>query len=74
MVVTRTAGITPELLEAEMHWLNNVLNKIEDIRNVAAVCEVFDVNRYKVYRKSDKVITHLKTREEKPFIFVFNRN
>lgn len=74
MVVTRSAELTPELLEAEMHWLNNVLNKIEGIHNVAAACEIFDVNRFKIYRKSDKVITHLKSGEEKPFIFVFNRN
>ncbi len=74
MVVTRMAELTPELLEAEMHGLNSMLNKVEGIRNVAAVCEVFDINRFKVHRKSEKVMDALKTSENKPFVFLFNRN
>lgn len=74
MVVTRMSELSPELLEAEMLGLNNMLNRVEVIRNVASVFEVFDINRFKVYRKADKVIDTLQSREIKPFVFLFNRN
>lgn len=74
MVVAKDGYITPELLEAETHWLNNTLNKVEALRNVAAACEVIDMNRYRIVRKQQKVMEVMATGKHRPFIFVYNKN
>lgn len=74
MVVTKDGAISPELLEAETHWLNATLNKVEALRNVAAACEVIDMNRYRIVRKQHRVMEVMASGRHRPFIFVYNKN
>lgn len=74
MVVTREAFVSPEFLEAETTWLNEILNKVEDKVNVAAVCEVIDLNKYKIISKKNRIVDLLCTPRHKPFVFLYNKN
>lgn len=74
MVVLREANLAPELLQAETEWLNTILNRVEQPRNVAVCCELLNLNRYKIEKRPDKVYDAVVARNLKPFIFIFNKN
>ncbi|MCU0375166.1 MAG: hypothetical protein MUF24_07645 [Chitinophagaceae bacterium] len=74
MVVGREAFVSPDVLEAEANRLNEMLNKVEVLSNVATAMEVADLNRYKMIRQSSKVYRYLLDCPEKSFVFFLNKN
>ena len=74
MVVGREAFVSPDVLEAEANRLNEMLNKVEVLSNVAIAMEVADLNRYKMIRQSAKVYRYLLDSHDKPFVFFLNKN
>jgi len=74
MVVGREAFVSPDVLEAEANRLNEMLNKVEVLSNVAIAMEVADLNRYKMIRQSAKVYRYLLDSNDKPFVFFLNKN
>jgi hypothetical protein len=74
MVVGRESFVSPEVLEAEANRLNDLLNKVEVLSNLAIALEVADLNRYKMIRQSSKVYRYLLDCSHKSFVFFLNKN
>ena len=66
--------MTPKALEHEVNKLHELLFKVERTDNVAIAYELIDLNKYKVIRTHHIVKTHIRSKKEKPFIFLNNRN
>lgn len=58
----------------EAEWLHELLFHTERLNNVAAAHEVIDLRRYKVYNNSFQVKNELRAKEERAFVFLFNKN
>lgn len=63
-----------EAIEQEVEWLHDVLYHVEEIDNFCRAHEVLDLNRYKVITKLQQVRKVVVRRQERPFIFISNKN
>lgn len=74
LVITKKNSVDRKELEETIVSLNKVLFNAEKISVICNATEVFDLNTYKVYRKSNKVAFYLNKENSKPFIFICNKN
>jgi hypothetical protein len=58
----------------EAEWLHVLLFQTERLDNLAAAHELIDLQRYKVYNNSFQVKNALRAKEERAFVFLFNKN
>lgn len=61
-------------LNREAEWLHVLLFETERLDNVATAHELIDLQRYKVYNNSFQVKNALRAKEERAFVFLFNKN
>ena len=61
-------------LNREAEWLHVLLFETEKLDNVATAHELIDLQRYKVYNNSFQVKNALRAKEERAFVFLFNKN
>lgn len=67
--VKRTGSIEDELMQ-----LNTMLIDSETVENLSIAHEIFDLNRYKIFKTPGKVAGFLSKNSLKPFIFILNKN
>jgi len=61
-------------MEHEVELLNDLLFQYETLDNFCKAHEVFDLNRYRIYRKQESVQQIARQRELHPFQFLCNKN
>lgn len=74
LVITKNNMVSQQELEQTIMGLHSVLFKAE---NFAALCqchEVFDINKFKVITKHNKVAWYIANKSNKPYIFICNKN
>ena len=66
--------MTPQALEHEVVLLHELLYKVEQIDNLVIAHEILDLHRYKVVSNPLALRKFVKQRQEKPFVFLNNKN
>lgn len=66
--------MTPQAIEHEVEQLHQLLYTIEGIDNLITSHEIFDLNKYRIIKKTPKLRKLFRQRELKPFVFLNCRN
>lgn len=74
LVLTKKATMNQKELDHEIELLNDLFHLVENSNAVCTACEVIDLNRYKVIRKTKRVKQNLKQPKLKPFVFISFKN
>lgn len=74
LVISRHALKNEDAFEEEVNVLNEILQEVEILQNIACSSEIFDLNRFRIITKPDTIIKHLKEKKLPPFAFICNRN
>lgn len=74
LVLMRNEYSSEHFMEQEVEQLNDLLFHYETLANFCIAHEVFDLNKYKIFRKQEHIQQIARQRELKPFQFIFNKN
>jgi len=74
LVLFKQELMTPQAMEHEVSLLHSLLYKVERLDNIVTAHELLDLNKYKVISNPVQVKTFLRTKKEKPFVFLNNKN
>ncbi len=66
--------MSPQALEHEVVLLHELLYKVEQVDNIIIAHELLDLQRYKVVSEGLKLRKYIKRRQDKPFVFLNNKN
>jgi hypothetical protein len=66
--------MTPQALEHEVSLLHELLFHVERLDNLVIAHEVIDLNKYKVYEKHSIIKAYIRSKKEKAFVFLNNKN
>jgi hypothetical protein len=66
--------MTPQALEHEVILLHELLYKVEQVDNIIIAHELLDLQRYKVVSKGLRLRKYIKRRQDRPFVFLNNKN
>jgi hypothetical protein len=66
--------MSPQALEHEVILLHELLYKVEQVDNIIIAHELLDLQRYKVVSQELKLRKYIKRRQDKPFVFLNNKN
>lgn len=65
---------TPQAIEQEVGWLHELLFNVERLDNFVSAHELIDLNRYKILHDSFEIKKTIRSKKEKPFVFLSNLN
>ena len=74
LVLMRNENSSEQFMEHEVELLNDLLFQYETLDNFCKAHEVFDLNKYRIYRKQEAVQQITRQRELYPFQFLCNKN
>jgi hypothetical protein len=74
LVLFKQELMTPQAMEHEVSLLHELLYRVERLDNIVTAHELLDINRYKVISKPASIKNYLKSKAEKPFVFLNNKN
>jgi len=74
LVLFKQELMTPQTIEQEMNWLNEFLFEVERVDNFVTAHELIDLNNYKITSSSVEIKKLLRSRKEKAFTFLSNKN
>ena len=74
LVLTKHDDLDAEALEYELELLGRILYTTESIHNFCIANEVIDINRYKIIQLPHLIERAIRTRIDKPFVFISNKN
>ncbi len=74
LVLTKKATMNAEELEHQIELLNDLLYHVECIDVLCMANEVIDLNKYKVIREPRIIKQRLLEKNERPFVFICNKN
>lgn len=66
--------MTPQAMEHEVEMLHELLHSVERSEKVIIAHEVIDLNRYKISNQAHVIRAAFRQKEEKPFVFLNNKN
>jgi hypothetical protein len=66
--------MTPQAMEHEVELLHELLHCVERSEKVIVAHEVIDLNRFKISNKPHIIREAFRQKEEKPFVFLYNKN
>jgi hypothetical protein len=74
LVLFKQELMSPQAMEHEVEMLHELLHTLERSENVVAAHELIDLTKYKIITKPHLIRTAFRQREEKPFVFLYNKN
>jgi len=74
LVLSSKISLTPQQLEQEVKSLHELLYSIENSGCFCTANEIINLNTYKIINKPRLVEKNVRDMEEKPFIFLSNKN
>ena len=74
LVLFKQELMTPQSIEHEMNWLNEFLFEVERIDNFVTAHELIDLNSYKITSSSVEIKKLIRSKKEKAFTFLSNKN
>lgn len=74
LVVSNREEINDADLKQTIKMLNSLLYHTDSLMSICLANEVFDFNRYKILSQPQQVALYIKTKLDKPFVFLSNKN
>lgn len=74
LVMLKQELMTPQSVEFEVNRLHELLFKTERLDCFAAAHEMIDLNKYKIHNSSFEIKKFIRTKKNKPFVFLSNLN
>jgi hypothetical protein len=74
LVLFKQELMSPQAMEHEVEMLHELLYAVERSEKVVNAHELIDINKYKISSKPHLIRTAFRQREEKPFVFLNNKN
>ncbi len=74
LVLFKHELMTPQAIEQEVGWLHELLFNVERLDNFVSAHELIDLNRYKILHDSFEIKKTIRSKKEKPFVFLSNLN
>jgi hypothetical protein len=74
LVLMRNENSSEQFMENEVEQLNDLLFQYETLDNFCKAHEIFDMNKYRIYRNQDAVQQITRQKELHPFQFLCNKN
>jgi hypothetical protein len=74
LVISKAALESDDALQQEVQMLNQLLHEVEILKNIADSAEIFDLNRCRIFKKSETVIKQLQEKSLRSFVFICNKN
>ncbi len=66
--------MSPQALQHEVNLLHDLLFNVERIDNLVVAHEIIDLNKYRIYSKPVMIKSHIRLKQDKPFVFLNNKN
>ncbi len=74
LVLFKQELMTPQAIEHEIGWLHELLFNVERLDNFVSAHELIDLNKYKILNDSFEIKRIIRSKKEKPFVFLNNVN
>ncbi len=74
LVLFKQELMTPQAIEQEIGWLHELLFNVERLDNFVSAHELIDLNKYKILNDSFEIKRIIRSKKEKPFVFLNNVN
>jgi hypothetical protein len=74
LLVTKKNELNKTELEQTIVDLEMVLFEAESFSSICLANEVFDLNKFRIYRSIKDVAFYIRNKAHKPFVFVSNKN
>lgn len=74
LVLFKQELMTPQAMEHEVEMLHELLYTVECSEQVTDAHELIDLTKYKIINKPHLIRAAFRQREEKPFVFLNNKN
>ncbi len=74
LVLVKEDQLNQDAIEFELNRLNRLLLDLETMDNLCMAHEIADLNRYRMLAKSNQVNDVIRQKDNKPFVFILNKN
>lgn len=74
LVVLKQELISPNAIEKEIDAIHQLLFNVERLDRFVSAHELIDLNRYKVYKSDFEIKKLIRSKKDKPFLFLNNLN
>lgn len=74
LVLLKDESMSDKAIEQEVEQLNELLYITESVDSFCAANEIFDLDKFKIYRDQKSLVAVMHEGELKPFVFLFNKN
>jgi hypothetical protein len=74
LVLFKQELMSPQAMEHEVEMLHELLYAVERSESVIAAHELIDLTKYKIVAKPHLIRLAFRQKEDKPFIFLNNKN
>jgi len=74
LVLVKDESMNEHFMEHELEQLNDLLFHFETIENFCICHELFDMNKYRIITKANKIQQIVREKELKAFVFISNKN
>lgn len=74
LVLTNKGTMNAMELEHEIELIIDILHKVENTHSFCVANEIIDLNRYRVIHKPNIMMSLIREKTLKPFIFICNKN
>jgi hypothetical protein len=74
LVLFNQTVMSPNAIKYEVEQLHNLLNETERTDNLIKAHEIINVNAYKISNSYLTLFTFLKSKKQKPFVFLNCKN
>ncbi|MBX3239839.1 MAG: hypothetical protein KIT80_21320 [Chitinophagaceae bacterium] len=74
LVLLKDESMSNKAIEQEVEQLNDLLYVTESAGSFCAANELFDLEKFKIFRDQKTLVSVMHQNELKPFSFLFNKN
>jgi hypothetical protein len=74
LVLLKQELMTPLAIEKQIDSIHQLLFNVERLDSFVSAHELIDLNRYKVYKSEFEIKKLIRSRKDKPFVFLNNVN
>jgi hypothetical protein len=74
LVLFKQELMSPQAMEHEVELLHELLHAVERSENVITAHELIDLTKYKIVTKPNLIRMAFRQKEDRPFVFLNNKN
>lgn len=74
IVIGKDRNMDDRQWQKQLKEINHILYAIDDVSSFCLAHEVIDINRYKTIKASYLIQKYVSDHQDKPFVFLINKN